>query len=185
MPATRSTSSSSDTGRHQSRVAEGDITIVLLAWSAHTGCLTDPVPMPRLSRPRLAGRESRSHGTQCASAPRSGVHRRGGCPCHRAVNARAAAMTRSVLRRPEVVGPTRSALEAARWNEQMTRILREGAEDRDDLERASAAESSRLLQQQAIACLSLIGERASSSGQPNSPRGHHRRRGRCTPPEPR
>jgi len=96
-------------------------------------------------------------------------------------------MTRSIPHLAERVGRTRtlSAAEAARWNEQMTRILREAAEARDDLDRARATESSLLMQQQADACLALIGERASSSGQPTRSRDHARARGRCTPSEPR
>lgn len=62
-----------------------------------------PCRMPRLARLR---REGRSHGAQRVSAPHPGVRRRGRCARRRALDARAAEMTRSALGRPEVAGGT-------------------------------------------------------------------------------
>lgn len=52
-----------------------------------------------------------------------------------------------------------SSPDAARWNEAMTRLLREAAEVRDLLEQARWAEDRRLANQQAEACIALIGAR--------------------------
>lgn len=52
----------------------------------------------------------------------------------------------------------------------MTRILREAAEVRDQLEGARSTEDTRLAKQESDACLALIGTFASSAGQPAVPR---------------
>ena len=59
----------------------------------------------------------------------------------------------------------------------MTRILREAAEVRDELERARSTEDTRLAREESDACLALIGTLASSSGQPAAPGHRPRSRG--------
>jgi len=64
------------------------------------------------------------------------------------------------VRRVEGNPMTRS--EEARWNEEMTRILREAAETRAQLDRTRSTEDNRLARQQSEACLALIDGVASS-----------------------
>ena len=73
-----------------------------------------------------------------------------------------------------------ASADEARWNEELTRILREGAEARERLERARWLEDSRMAERQAAACRALIGSLApparGGGRSPGSP-SRHRRRG--------
>ena len=98
-------------------------------------------------------------------------------------------MTRAARGRPEVASRSRAlssathaASDADRWNERMTRVLREAAEVRDELGRARSAEDARLARQGSEACLALIATLHSSDSQPAGSRDRPRRR--SVPPAP-
>jgi hypothetical protein len=59
--------------------------------------------------------------------------------------------------------PTHLAPDPDRWNERMTRILRDAADVRDELARARSTEDTRLARRESAGCLALIGTRASSA----------------------
>ena len=59
---------------------------------------------------------------------------------------------------------TRRASDPDRWNERITRVLREAAEVRDELERARSAEDIRLARQESEACLAIVAALRSSGG---------------------
>ena len=74
--------------------------------------------------------------------------------------ARAGSMPRTQPRPGSVAagagGQVESVAGGARWNEEMTRILREAAGVRDELERARSTEDRQLARRQAEACRALI-----------------------------
>jgi hypothetical protein len=72
-------------------------------------------------------------------------------------------------------GPSRNRSASGGWNERMTRILREAAEVRDQLERARSTENDRLAKDESEACLALIGTLATSASQSEASRGGPRR----------
>lgn len=77
------------------------------------------------------------------------------------------------------------ATDAARWNEQMNRILHEAAEFRDGLGQARSAEDGRLARREAAACAALISARGSWPGQPAASWDRSRSRGASARTEPR
>ena len=89
-------------------------------------------------------------------------------------------MTRPAVSGSQVAGRTHArstdAAGPARWNERMTRILREAAEVRDELERAKSTEDARLAREASEACLALIGTLALPAVRPAPARGRPRSR---------